>query len=119
LPIMVAPLVKTLFSQIQHYYKIGSTNGPRWIGRGQRSEKLPGGGRLREGTRRESVALGAIVRLRSVVLRPNLPPSEALCFRLRRIACVQRSGDRLANDSGPSGRMMCCSTARVLWHSPR
>ena len=85
---VVAPLVKgTLFSQIQHYYKIGSTNeaameaaaagapeGCVFLAEEQTAGKGRGGNQW------HSARSSGIYC--SVVLRPNLPPSEALVLSL-------------------------------------
>ena len=85
---VVAPLVKgTLFSQIQHYYKIGSTNeaamdaaaagapeGSVFLAEEQTAGKGRGGNQW------HSARSSGIYC--SVVLRPNLPPSEALVLSL-------------------------------------
>jgi BirA family biotin operon repressor/biotin-[acetyl-CoA-carboxylase] ligase len=85
---VVAPLVKgTLFSQIQHYYKIGSTNeaameaaaagapeGSVFLAEEQTAGKGRGGNPW------HSARSSGIYC--SVVLRPNLPPSEALVLSL-------------------------------------
>jgi len=88
LPDVVAPLVKgTLFSQIHHYYKIGSTNEAAMeaaaAGAHEGSvflaeEQTAGKGR---GRNQWHSARSAGIYC-SVVLRPNLPPSEALVISL-------------------------------------
>jgi BirA family transcriptional regulator, biotin operon repressor / biotin---[acetyl-CoA-carboxylase] ligase len=85
---VLAPAVKgTLFQQIQHYYKIGSTNiaameaaaggapqGSVFVA----EEQTAGRGR---GANRWHSARSAGIYC-SVVLRPNLPPSDALILSL-------------------------------------
>jgi BirA family biotin operon repressor/biotin-[acetyl-CoA-carboxylase] ligase len=85
---VLAPAVKgTLFQQIQHYYKIGSTNiaameaaaggapqGSVFVA----EEQTAGRGR---GANRWQSARSAGIYC-SVVLRPNLPPSDALILSL-------------------------------------
>ena len=85
---VVGPTVKgTLFRQIQHYYKIGSTNvvameaaaagapeGSVFLAEEQT------GGRGRGGNRWHSARSAGIYC--SVILRPNLPPSDALILSL-------------------------------------
>jgi BirA family biotin operon repressor/biotin-[acetyl-CoA-carboxylase] ligase len=88
LPDVLAPLVKgTIFCDIHHYYKIGSTNsaameaaaagapeGSVFLAEEQTS------GRGRGGKAWHSARSAGIYC--SVVLRPNLPPSEALILSL-------------------------------------
>ena len=88
LPDVLAPLVKgTIFQHIHHYYKIGSTNsaameaaaagapeGNVFLAEEQTS------GRGRGGNEWHSARSTGIYC--SVVLRPNLPPSEALVLSL-------------------------------------
>lgn len=88
LPDVLAPLVKgTLFSQIQHYFKIGSTNvaameaaaagapeGSVFLAEEQTAGRGRGGNRWLS-TRSTGIYC-------SVVLRPPLPPSEALVLSL-------------------------------------
>jgi BirA family transcriptional regulator, biotin operon repressor / biotin---[acetyl-CoA-carboxylase] ligase len=88
LPDVLAPLVKgTIFRDIHHYYKIGSTNsvameaaaagapeGSVFLAEEQTS------GRGRGGNAWHSARSTGIYC--SVVLRPNLPPSEALILSL-------------------------------------
>jgi BirA family biotin operon repressor/biotin-[acetyl-CoA-carboxylase] ligase len=95
LPDVVAPLVKgTLFSQIHHYYKIGSTNeaameaaaagapeGSVFLAEEQTA------GRGRGGNQWHSARSSGIYC--SVVLRPNLPPSEALVLSMAAGLAVQ------------------------------
>jgi BirA family biotin operon repressor/biotin-[acetyl-CoA-carboxylase] ligase len=85
---VIAPLVKgTLFQNIHHYYKIGSTNsaameaaaagvpeGSVFLAEGQTA------GRGRGANAWHSARSAGIYC--SVVLRPNLPPSEALILSL-------------------------------------
>ena len=85
---VVGPAVKgTLFRQIQHYYKIGSTNvvameaaaagasqGTVFLAEEQTA------GRGRGGNRWHSARSAGIYC--SVILRPNLPPSDALILSL-------------------------------------
>jgi BirA family biotin operon repressor/biotin-[acetyl-CoA-carboxylase] ligase len=89
LPEMVAPLVKgTVFAkQIHHYYKIGSTNTEAMRSAAEGApegsvflaeEQLAGRGR---GARSWHSARSAGIYC-SVVLRPAMPPSEALIFSL-------------------------------------
>jgi BirA family transcriptional regulator, biotin operon repressor / biotin---[acetyl-CoA-carboxylase] ligase len=88
LPDVVAPLVKgTIFQQIHHYYKIGSTNSAAMeaaaAGAPEGSvflaeEQLAGRGRganAWHSTRSAGIYC-------SVILRPNLPPSEVLMLSL-------------------------------------
>jgi BirA family biotin operon repressor/biotin-[acetyl-CoA-carboxylase] ligase len=88
LPDVVAPLVKrTIFQPIHHYYKIGSTNSTAMdaaaAGAPEGSvflaeEQIAGRGRganAWHSTRSEGIYC-------SVVLRPNLPPSEVLILSL-------------------------------------
>ena len=92
---VLAPLLKGgLFQQIQHYYKIGSTNAAAM-------EAAAGGapegsvflaeeqtaGRGRGGNRWHSARSTGIYC--SVVLRPNLPPSDALILSLAAGLAVQ------------------------------
>jgi BirA family transcriptional regulator, biotin operon repressor / biotin---[acetyl-CoA-carboxylase] ligase len=95
LPDVVAPLVKgTLFSQIHHYYKIGSTNeaamdaaaagapeGSVFLAEEQTAGKGRGGNQW------HSARSSGIYC--SVVLRPNLPPSEVLVLSLAAGLAVQ------------------------------
>jgi BirA family biotin operon repressor/biotin-[acetyl-CoA-carboxylase] ligase len=88
LPDVIAPLVKgTLFSQINHYYKIGSTNdaameaaaagaleGSVFLAEEQTAGKGRGGNQW------HSARSSGIYC--SVILRPNLPPSDALVLSL-------------------------------------
>jgi BirA family biotin operon repressor/biotin-[acetyl-CoA-carboxylase] ligase len=88
LPDVVAPLVKgTLFSPIHHYYKIGSTNE---VAMEAAAAGAPEGsvflaeeqtaGKGRGGNQWHSARSSGIYC--SVVLRPNLPPSDALVLSL-------------------------------------
>ena len=96
---VVAPLVKgTLFSPIQHYYKIGSTNeaameaaaagdpeGCVFLAEEQTAGKGRGGNQW------HSARSSGIYC--SVVLRPNLRRPRLWCFRLRRDwPFIRRSG---------------------------
>jgi len=85
---VLAPLVKgTLFSQIHHYYKIGSTNDAAMEAA---AAGVPEGsvflaeeqttGKGRGGNQWHSARSSGIYC--STVLRPNLPPSEALILSL-------------------------------------
>lgn len=105
---VLAPLVKgTLFSQIHHYYKIGSTNdaameaaaggapeGSVFLAEEQTAGKGRGGSQWHSA--RSSGIYG------SVVLRPNLPPSEALVLSLAAglavHAAIQAIDSRLTPD---------------------
>jgi BirA family biotin operon repressor/biotin-[acetyl-CoA-carboxylase] ligase len=92
---VLAPAVKgTVFQQIQHYYKIGSTNVAAMeaaaAGAPQGSvfvaeEQTAGRGR---GANRWHSARSAGIYC-SVVLRPNLPPSDALILSLAAGLAVQ------------------------------
>lgn len=85
---VVAPLVKgTLFSQIRHYYKIGSTNDAAMeaaaAGAPEGSVFLAeeqSGGKGRGGNQWHSARSSGIYC--SVILRPHLPPSDALVLSL-------------------------------------
>ena len=85
---VIAPLVKgTLFSQINHYYKIGSTNEAAMEGgRAGASEgsvflaEEQTAGKGRGGNQWHSARSAGIYC--SVILRPNLPPSDALVLSL-------------------------------------
>jgi BirA family biotin operon repressor/biotin-[acetyl-CoA-carboxylase] ligase len=105
---VLMPLVKgTLFSQIHHYYKIGSTN---LAAMEAAAEGAPEGsvflaeeqtaGRGRGANRWHSARSTGIYC--SVVLRPNLPPSEALILSLAAglavHAAVQQVDGRLSPD---------------------
>ena len=85
---VIAPLVKgTLFSQINHYYKIGSTNEAAMeaaaAGASEGSVFLAEeqtAGKGRGGNQWHSARSAGIYC--SVILRPNLPPSDALVLSL-------------------------------------
>jgi BirA family biotin operon repressor/biotin-[acetyl-CoA-carboxylase] ligase len=85
---VIAPLVKgTLFSQINHYYKIGSTNDAAMesaaAGAPEGSVFLAEeqtAGKGRGGNQWHSARSSGIYC--SVILRPNLPPSDALVLSL-------------------------------------
>lgn len=88
LPDVLAPLVKsTIFQQIHHYYKIGSTNSAAMEAAAEGApegsvflaeEQVAGRGR---GANTWYSARSAGIYC-SVVLRPNLPPSDALVLAL-------------------------------------
>jgi BirA family transcriptional regulator, biotin operon repressor / biotin---[acetyl-CoA-carboxylase] ligase len=108
LPDLLMPLVKgTTFSSIQHYYKVGSTNvaameaaasgapeGTVFLAEEQTA------GRGRGGNRWVSTRSSGIYC--SVILRPDLPPSEALTLSLAAglavHAAVQQVDSRLNPD---------------------
>ena len=109
LPDMIAPLVKgTIFSQeIHHYYKIGSTNSEAMEAAGDGAsegsvfvaeEQTAGRGR---GAHQWNSAPSAGIYC-SVVLRPALPPAEALILALAAglavHAAVQQVDSRILPD---------------------
>ena len=103
LPEIVAPLVKgTVFAkQLHHYYKIGSTNTDAMQ---SAAEGAPEGsvflaeeqlaGRGRGASSWHSARSAGIYG--SVVLRPAMPPSEALIFALAAGLAVQAAVENLA-----------------------
>src|SRR3981189_2581649 len=108
LPEILSPLVKgTIFAkQLHHYYKIGSTNTEAMQAAAERGpagavflaeEQLAGRGR---GAHKWQSARSAGIYC-SVVLRPPMPPSEALIFSLAAGLAVQAAGGETFPGLGP------------------
>ncbi len=108
LPEMVAPLVRgTIFAkQIHHYYKIGSTNTEAMQSAAEGApegsvfvaeEQLAGRGRG-EHTWHSARSTGIYA---SVILRPAIPPSEALIFSLAAGLAVRAAVAEIAPHTQP------------------